>query len=520
MTAKRPKSSSSSTRRELPTGSASSTPGETSPGSLTSTELPTGRLEERFADKAPLYSPGDARAEADRCLYCFDAPCVHACPTEIDIPKFIKRIATGDIVGSARTILQSNLLGYSCGRVCPVEVLCAGACVYNHLEQPPIQIGRLQRYAVETAFESGRSLLLPMPTRPGKVALVGAGPASLSCAGVLALAGVETVIYEGKSWPGGLNTTGVAPYKMPASDSLMEIEFLCSLGVRIESGVTVGADVDAQTLLGNFDAIFLGLGLGSDRRLGIPGEHGDGVLGAVDFIERLKLESLSAGVPAGAPDRVAKSGAGSERDGTAIRDALAIGGGKTAVGDVLVIGGGNTAIDAARELAQLGAASVCLVYRKSASEMSGYAHEMDAARTEGVRLIDDATPREVIREAGRVIALRIERRRDAGAIESRPSKDPKPLGSESRSLEVLDLSADLIVLAIGQDRLASTAGLFPGVEVDARGRLVVDAYGRTGNPKVYAGGDCTNGGKEVVNAVADGKLAAASILEQLDSPGC
>ena len=564
--------------------------------------LPSGRLEEHFADKAPLYRPSEARAEANRCLYCFDAPCVHACPTAIDVPKFIKRIATGDLLGSARTILESNLLGYSCGRVCPVEVLCAGACVYNHRDQPPIQIGRLQRYAVETALASNRPLLKAKPIRTGRVALVGAGPASLSCAGVLALAGVDTVIYESNSWPGGLNTTGVAPYKMPASDALMEVEFIRSLGVRIEAGQRVGVDIEVQTLLRDHDAIFLGLGLGADRRLGIPGEGGDGVIGAVALIERLKLDPDAVGLiqprkrtpGAGVgslvasnqdswtiphsdetnpdPRGVAHSG-GPNPDPRAVthpvetnpdprgvahsdgtnpdpRGVLHSGGTNPGpavehshgtnfdpdhafIGNVLVIGGGNTAIDAARELAQLGAASVSLVYRRGASDMSAYAHEVDAAKTEGLRLIDHAVPVEVIREKGRVTALRIERRSNTSGMESPSSIVPRrnlasvaqaanslkkaedSLKKDASGVVVEDLPADLIVVAIGQDRLAASAALFPGVEIDARGRIVVDAYGRTGNPKIFAGGDCTNGGKEVVNAVADGKLAAATILESL-----
>ncbi|MEZ4655473.1 MAG: FAD-dependent oxidoreductase [Candidatus Eisenbacteria bacterium] len=432
--------------------------------------LPPGRLEETFADKAPPLSVADALAEAHRCLYCYDAPCTQACPTEIDVPKFIKRIASGDVTGSARVILESNLLGYSCGRVCPVEVLCAGACVFNHLEQPPIQIGRLQRYAVEAAFASQRPLLRAKPRRAGRVALVGAGPASLSCAGVLAREGIEAVIVEGKRWPGGLNTTGVAPYKMPASDSLGEVAFILSLGVQIQTGVLLGRDVAADDLLRDYDAVFLGLGLGGDRKLGIPGEDGGQVVGAVQLIERLKNEPQT---------------------------------GLDGLGEVLVVGGGNTAIDAARELTHLGASSVSLVYRRGASDMSGYEHEMEAARREGVRLVEHAIPREVIRDGGRVCALRIDQRRVV----------PPNTVSESR-----DLPCDWIVVAIGQNRLAATAALFAGVEVDAKDRLVVDAGGRTGHPKVFAGGDCTNGGKEVVNAVAEGKVAARSILELLTKP--
>ena len=213
--------------------------------------IPLDRLELRMPDLKPTYGEGDAVAEANRCLYCHDAPCVTACPTGIDIPGFIRKIATGNVAGSARVILSANLLGYSCARVCPVEVLCVGACVYNIWHRPPIQIGRLQRYAVEQVLDSGRAArLMERAASTGKkVACVGAGPASLAAAGYLALEGVEVVLFEKRPLAGGLNTTGVAPYKMHAEDSLREVEFIRSLGVTLRDGVEVGRDLSAAELL-------------------------------------------------------------------------------------------------------------------------------------------------------------------------------------------------------------------------------------------------------------------------------
>jgi glutamate synthase (NADPH/NADH) small chain len=418
------------------------------------------RLERRLPDAKPTYADGEAVGEANRCLYCHDAPCVKACPTGIDIPGFIRKIATGNVRGSARTILSANLLGYSCARVCPVEVLCVGACVYNDWHRyPPIQIGRLQRYAVERMLGAGRAatLLSRAPATGKKVACVGAGPASLAAAGYLALAGVAVTVFEKRPLAGGLNTTGVAPYKMHVEGSLAEVEFVRSLGVSIRTGAEVGRDVKTADLLRDHDAIFLGLGLGADARLGIPGEQGTGVVGATAWIERLKLEP-----------------------------GFALAGVRRA----LVVGGGNTAIDAARELARLGVPEVTMVYRRTAAEMPGYAHEMELARKEGVRLLERAVPKEFARDGGgRLTALRL---------------------ADGR-----ELAADLVVLGIGQARLRELVAQFPGVALDEKGLIVVDeATGRTGNPKVFAGGDAL-GGELVVTAVQEGKRAARAICAAL-----
>jgi dihydropyrimidine dehydrogenase (NAD+) subunit PreT len=433
--------------------------------------LPEGRLEQRFAESKPPYDTAEAVTEANRCLYCVDAPCVKACPTGIDIPTFIHKIATGNVKGAARTILAENLLGHSCAHVCPVEVLCAGGCVYNAWERAPIQIGRLQRYATETALAEVplSKLVAPKKAATGKsVALIGAGPASVAAAGWLALEGHSAVIYDRKAVPGGLNALGIAPYKMLGQVAVDEVSWIAALGdVRFVFGVDVDA-TSARSLLEKHDAVFLGLGLGADTRLGVAGEDGQGVFGAVDLIERIKSE------------------AGFSLEG--VRTAL-------------VIGGGNTAIDIAHELALLGVSDVAMVYRRGRSAMTGYAHELDYARKHAVRLVENAV---VIRyerdEAGRLTGVQLA-----------DAQDGRPVAGSERFV-----ACDLVALAIGQGRTTELARAFEGVAVDAKGRVVVDARThRTGNARVWSGGDCVNGGKEVVNAVQEAKLAARDISRVL-----
>ena len=430
--------------------------------------LPPSRLELRIAEKKAPYDDASAVLEASRCLYCADAPCTKACPSDIDVPTFIHKIATRNTVGAARTILSENLLGASCARVCPTEVLCAGACVYNHWGRPAIEIGRLQRYATEQALARQPDLLTKtrQPKTGKRIACVGAGPASLAAAGHLALEGHTVHIFEQQPRAGGLNIAGIAPYKLHAEDALDEVRFVLSLGdihlrtgTQVVTGTAGAGEISTATLERDYDAVFLGLGLGTDTHLDIEGEQGEGVVGATTLILRIKLDA-----------------------------ALSLAG----IARAVVVGGGNTAIDVARELAQLGVKEVVIAYRRTAAVMRGYRHEMAAARLEGVRLLEERPPLAVVRDTqGKVSGLRVN------------------VAGTSREET---LPADLIVVAIGQNRLTQLAAAFAGVELERDGRVRIDEPTcRTGNAKVYAGGDCVNGGKEVVNAVQHGKLAARAI---------
>jgi len=422
------------------------------------------RLEKKFVDYKPLYTESEALIEANRCLNCYDAPCISACPTGIDIPAFIKKIATGNIIGSAKVIFEANMLGYSTGRVCPVEDLCVGACVYNDLNYSPIQIGRLQRYATEKALEKEVSTgkkLFPRNSRKSekKVALIGAGPASLACAAYLALDGVEAVIFEKDGLPGGLNTMAVAPYKFQTEDSINEANWILQHGVELKTGIEIGKDISLEQLIDEYDAVFIGIGLGTDSRLDLPGSDGPGVWGATDLIRQIK----------------------NNPDFSLPQD----------LNTVLVIGGGNTAIDISRELAMLGAEDVRMLYRRSRKEMRGYDHEIVGASHYGVRLVENVTPLEVVRHGEKVKALKV---------------------SSTITDDTFELPCDWVVEAVGQ--LKHVSDVSPEIEVDEMGRLIVDSETRrTAHPKVYAGGDCINGGKEVVNAAQDGREAAFDMLK-------
>lgn len=423
--------------------------------------LAADRIEARFADLKPPLTDAQARAEAGRCLFCHDAPCVQACPTAIDIPLFIKQIHGHNVVGAARTIFEANALGHSCARVCPVEVLCVGSCVYNAKGEPPIMIGRLQRYATDRVVHDGVQLFEAGPASGFSVACVGGGPASLACAHELARLGHRAVIYEKSAWPGGLNTDGVAPYKMLADESLREVEYLSAIGIEWRTGVEVGRDVTWVDLEAEFDAVFLGLGLGGDARLGVPGEGLEGVWGATELIEAIKT-------------------------GNGIDPAKMSSG--------VVVGGGNTAIDAARELALLGVPEVRVVYRRGPEQIPAYAHEREHAVHEGVRFIWRAQPLEFVGD-GRVRGVRIARLDEA----------LKPVG------EPIELPAEIVALAVGQARLTGLLSGIAGLQQKG-GRTIVDSEtGQTTNPHYWAGGDLANGGAEVVNAAAEGKRAARGI---------
>lgn len=427
--------------------------------------IPTDRSESVFEDYKHEYDAKQALIEANRCLYCSDAPCTQACPTHIDVPEFIRKIATGNLKGSARTIFEANILGMSCARVCPVEVLCVGDCVYNQMGVPPIQIGKLQRHATDRAYEQGwRFFEAGAPT--GKsVGLIGAGPASLAAAHELRRLGHACTVYEKRPVIGGLNTTGIAPYKMRADRSVQEAQWVLGIGgVQLETGVEVGKDITLAELEKKHDAVFVGVGLGPDTRLGVPGEDLPGVHGAVELIERLKLGKLEL----------------------------------SGVKSALVVGGGNTAIDGVRELAGLGVPSVTLAYRGAEAQMPGYRHEWLAAREVGVAGAFHAVP------IGFEGSARVERVRLV-----RTDAQKKPIaGSE------FTLDAQLVLIAIGQSTLGQMLSGLSGIGVQ-NGSVVTDDVGATGRKGWFAGGDCRNGGKEVVNAAAEGKAAAQAIHRHL-----
>jgi glutamate synthase (NADPH/NADH) small chain len=424
----------------------------------------------RFADLHPPLGKTAAVAEANRCLYCFDAPCMGACPTHIDVAAFIRKIASGNTQGSAATILDANILGASCARACPVEVLCEGACVLHGVGQRPIAIGLLQRFAMETFHSSGE----PLPFAPGpdtgkKVALVGGGPASLACAAELRRRGIHAEIFDARPLPGGLNTYGVAEYKLPLAESLREIDFIAQLGVVFHMSTKVDA-AQLAVLERDYDAIFLGVGHDAMRALGIGGEDSlEGVTGALDFIAGYK-----SGVITSAPARVA------------------------------VIGGGNTAIDAAVAARRLGAIEIHLVYRRGLSEMPAYSFEYEHAMTAGVRFLWQTQP------VGLHGDTRVEGLELRGLA---PTSHGSLLPGDG---ENFILHVDLVVSAIGQgtdmELLSEVNRGTAGIRVEG-GRVCIDpATGQTSNPKYFAGGDCANGGREVVDAVADGKRAGIGIV--------
>jgi glutamate synthase (NADPH/NADH) small chain len=425
------------------------------------TTIPDSRTEAAFDDYKPPYTPDQAVVEANRCLFCSDAPCIQACPTQIDIPQFIRKIGTGNLKGSARTIFDSNILGMSCARVCPVEVLCVGACVYNEMGVPPIQIGKLQRFSTDHAFDHGWRFYEAGPDTGRSIALVGGGPASLAAAHELRRLGHRCTIYEKREVLGGLNTTGVAPYKMKADRAAEEVAWILSIGgIELKLGVEIGKDITLEELEQRHDAVFLGLGLGGDRLLDVPGADLPGIYGAVEWIERIKLGTFNT----------------------------------ADIRSVAVIGGGNTAMDAVRETLSLGIPEVTLVYRGTEAHMSGYAHEWDAAKKLMARALWHALP---IAYEGRG---RVEEVRCALLDENK-----QPIPGEEYMLQ-----ADLVLLAIGQSRLGELVGGLGGIALHG-GRIVVDEDGCTGRRGWFAGGDAANGGKEVVNAAAEGKRAAHAI---------
>jgi dihydropyrimidine dehydrogenase (NAD+) subunit PreT len=442
-------------------------------------KLTIEQYELNFAEIHPAFTRNQAVTEANRCLYCYDSPCMKACPTHIDISTFIKKIATESIKGAAKTILRSNWIALTCAKACPVDVLCEGACVYNDRGEKPIEIGRLQRYAVDWYFEHGMPpLFTPAPRNGKSVGVIGAGPAGLACAAELALLGYEVTIYEGKPLAGGLDTWGIAPYKMSYRDSLNEVKLVQSFGVKIQTGVWIGRDVTLAELEKKHDAIFLGVGLGNATDLKIPGEDLKGVHDALHFIEQVtqrKWASVDVG------RRVA------------------------------VIGAGNTAIDAATEAKRLGAEQVMILYRRNREEMSAYNYEYELAKSDGVVFHFLTAPKRIIGNS-HVEALECIRMK-LGSPDVKGKRAPEPVPDSEFRLPV-----DMVIKAIGQKSSGGFFSQIPDLKTQ-NGRVVVDPETlQTSNPKYFAGGDCINGGKEVVNAAADGKKAAHGIHKFIFKP--
>ncbi len=439
----------------------------------------SGHAPDPFLPLPPLTASA-ARTEAERCLYCHDAACTRACPTSIDVASFIRKIATGNLEGSARTILASNPLGATCGAACPVERLCEGACVRNEMDRP-IAIGRLQRHAVESYAAAGNAFFTPGDDAGVSAAIIGAGPAGLACAAELRKAGVGVTLYDAKPRAGGLGDHGIVPWRLPRDVVELEVAEVERAGARFVLGTTVGRDVEPETLVAGNDAVVLAVGLGHGRRLGIPGEDQEGVVDA--------LELIGQAIDGGAPDTLAGRRVG-------------------------VIGGGSTAFDAAAAAVRLGAAEVTLFYRRGPAESPAYPHAIDLARSLGVAVRWLASPIEILGD-GRVCGATFETM-TLGEPDASGRRRPVPV--EGSRLEV---ALDLVVRAVGQDGPAAIGGLLTSLGVVVRdGVAAADpATGRTSNARIWAIGDITSGGAEVVHAVQAGKLAARSIIDALGLGG-
>jgi dihydropyrimidine dehydrogenase (NAD+) subunit PreT len=424
-------------------------------------------LSANFGDLHPPLSFHEAHVEADRCYFCFDAPCQQACPTSIDIPLFIRQIAADNALGAARTILEANIMGGMCARVCPTETLCEEACVREHAEGKPVRIGLLQRHAVDAQMATGKQPFARAAPTGKRIAIVGAGPAGLACAHALAVAGHEATIFEAREKPAGLNEYGIAAYKTPNDFAAEEAAFILSIGgIEVKYGVALGRDFTLEDLRRDFDAVFLGVGLGGVNKLGITGDEAlVNVVDAVDWIAELRQAPDLSELPVGRR--------------------------------VVVIGGGMTAVDAAVQSKRLGAEIVTMVYRRGVDDMKASAYERELAQTNGVAIRPWAKPIRLEAHDGAVSAVVFERTRveDGGLVGTG---------------EAFRIDADVVFAAIGQKGKPEDLGAEPLELRD--GKLVVDQQRRTSLKGVWAGGDCVVGGLDLtVSAVEDGKQAARSI---------
>ncbi len=429
-----------------------------------------GDFQKNFKQKKPLMNETEAYYESSRCLFCYDAPCMQACPTHIDIPLFIKQIHTGNTEGAAKTIFDANWLGNACGVVCPTGVLCEGACVYNHQDVAPIQIGRLQNYATNKTIDSGKTIVKPGKNNGKKIAVIGAGPAGIACACEARLLGYEVDIFEAKEKPSGLTVHGIAPYKITNEEVLKEVDFLQhQLDFSIHYNSAITSKDQLKELEQNYDAIFLGVGLGQTRFLKLKGENKKGVIGAVEFIEELRMKHHLVKVP----DKV------------------------------VVIGGGNTAMDAASESARMGALKTVLAYRNSRENMGAYGFEYELAISSGVDSLFNATPLEIIGD-NQVEGVKFAKTETQnGSLQIIPDSE-------------FIVACDMVIKATGQAKQGLFYELIDNLQLDQKTRVLVnpETY-QTNNPKYFAGGDAVNGGAEVVNAAFEGKMAAQGIHQYL-----
>ena len=446
--------------------------------SIKNNRLTTAEYQENFSDiHPPFETPDAALLEANRCLFCYDPPCMKSCPTSINVPKFIKQIATENTKGSAHTIFSSNIMGAGCSKVCPVEKLCEGACVYNLMHETPIHIAKLQRYATEKAMENNWQLFERKQSIGKKVAIVGAGPAGLSCAHTLSREGIDVTIYEKESKGGGLMTYGIAAYKVTPEFCEDEVNYIISIGgIEIKYNQELGKNITVEELQSNYDAVYMAFGVGLARQLEIPGEHLEGVEDAITFIYNLRTNDYS----------------------------------KIAVGDkVAVIGMGMTAIDAATQAKRLGASEVTLVYRRTQEEMPCTEHELNIAKLDGCNIIWLAAPKEVLGSGGKVTQLVCDVMK-LGEPDASGRRSPVETG------ETFTLDVDMVIKAAGQMPFES---LVAGSNIqNNKGKITVENKSATNLKGVFAGGDCVNGGREVVDAVQAGKDGAAAIVKYIIGP--
>ncbi len=440
-------------------------------------DVRSGRLDaaaiaDNFSDLHPPLTRHEALVESDRCYFCYDAPCMNACPTGIDIPMFIREINTGNPSGAAKTILSQNILGGMCARVCPTETLCEEVCVREVSEGKPVKIGLLQRYATDHLMDTATAHPFTRSAPTGKrIAVAGAGPAGLSCAHRLAMHGHAVTLFEARAKAGGLNEFGIAAYKTTGGFAQEEVDFVLGIGgIEVKAGLALGRDIALAKLLDDYDAVFLGLGLPGVNELGLDGEDAEGCIDAVDYIAKLRQTDNLASLAVGR--------------------------------DIVVIGGGMTAIDIAVQTKLLGAENVTIAYRRGPEQMNASAYEQEVAQTNGVVIRHWLQPKALVRDAsGAIAGITLERTQGGN-------------GGLKGTGETVTLAADQVFKAIGQ---TPDSGPLSGADIKLeKGRIKTDENRRTSHPKVWAGGDGIAGGSDLtVVAVEDGKIAAEAIHKML-----